>query len=62
MLCISCDSREAVDEMTTQAGNQGGTADINPAQDHGFMYSRSFTDPDGHIWEPMWMDVAAMQQ
>lgn len=62
MLCISCDSREAVDEMTTQAGNQGGTADINPAQDHGFMYSRSFADPDGHIWEPMWMDVAAMRQ
>jgi len=60
MLCISCDSREAVDQMTTLAGNHGGTADINPAQDHGFMYGRSFTDPDGHVWEPMWMDLAAM--
>lgn len=56
MLCISCDSREAVDEMTVQAGNHAGTADINPAQDHGFMYGRSFADPDGHVWEPMWME------
>lgn len=56
MLCISCDSREAVDEMTKQAGNHGGRGDINPAQDHGFMYGRSFADPDGHVWEPMWME------
>lgn len=62
MLCISYDSRDAVDEMTTQAENHGGTADVNPAQDHGFMYSRSFADPDGHVLEPMWMDLAAMQQ
>ena len=27
-----------------------------PAQDHGFMYGTSFTDPDGNVWEPMWMD------
>ena len=60
MLCISCDSREAVDQMTTQAGDHGGTADINPAQDHEFMYGRSFADPDGHVWEPMWMDPAAI--
>ena len=57
-LCISCDSREAVDEMTKLAEQHGGTADINPAQDHGFMYGRSFIDPDGHVWEPMWMDFA----
>lgn len=62
MLCISCDSREAVDKMTTQAGQHGGTADINPAQDHGFMYGRSFTDLDGHVWEPMWMDFTAVPE
>lgn len=59
MLALSCDSRDAVDAMIT-AAKQGGTADINPVQDLGFMYSRAFTDPDGHIWEPFWMDPAAV--
>jgi predicted lactoylglutathione lyase len=25
------------------------------------MYGRSYEDPDGHIWEVMWMDMAAAQ-
>jgi len=58
MLCVSCDSREEVDRMTDGAAAHGGTADVNPSQDHGFMYGRSFADPDGHVWEPMWMDPA----
>jgi uncharacterized protein len=58
MLCVSCESRKAVDSMNQAAGLNGGTSDIHVAQDHGFMYSRSFTDPDGHIWEPMWMDLS----
>lgn len=57
MLAISCENRDAVNAMADAAGANGGTADINPAQDHGFMMSRTFTDPDGHIWEPMWMDA-----
>lgn len=60
MLALSCDNREAVDTMNTLASEHGGTADINPIQDLGFMYSRSFTDPDGHLWEPFWMDPAAV--
>jgi hypothetical protein len=32
-----------------------------PAQDHGFMYGTSFTDPDGNVWEAIWMDRAAVQ-
>lgn len=60
MLALSCDNRAAVDTMNEAAVAHHGTADINPAQDHGFMYSRSLADPDGHIWEPMWMDPAAM--
>ena len=35
-------------------------ADPNPAQDHGFMFSRSIEDPDGNVWEIMWMDPAAL--
>ena len=60
MLALSLNSRDAVDTMTQSASDKGGTADINPAQDMGFMYSRAFADPDGHIWEPMWMDAAAL--
>ena len=60
--CLSCDSREEVNRLTDTAGNNGGVADISPAQDHGFMMSRMFADPDGHVWEPMWMDPAAVPQ
>lgn len=58
MLCLSCDSRDEVNAMTDAAARHGGSADINPPQEHGFMMSRSFADPDGHVWEPMWMDPA----
>lgn len=57
-LCINLDSRDEVNAMHDTAAANGGTADVNTAQDHGFMFSRSFTDPDGHVWEPMWMDPA----
>lgn len=60
MLAISCDSREAVDGMNEAAAASGGTADINPVQDLGFMYNRNLADPDGHVWEAMWMDMSAI--
>lgn len=60
MLALSCDSREAVDAMNEAATDNGGTADVNPVQDLGFMYNRNLADPDGHIWEPMWMDPTAI--
>lgn len=59
-LGLSCDSREVVDAMNEAAAANGGTADINPVQEHGFMYGRDLMDPDGHIWGPMWMDIATM--
>lgn len=58
LLCLNLDSRDEVNAITETAGANGGQADVNPAQDHGFMFSRSFADPDGHVWEPMWMDPA----
>lgn len=60
MLALSVDSTQEVDTMNDIAQASGGKADINPKQDLGFMYSRAFTDPDGHIWEPFWMDPAAI--
>ena len=59
MLAVSCDSRAAVDDMIEAAAANGGTADINPLQDLGFMYNRSLLDPDGHLWEAVWMDMEA---
>ncbi|WP_168565169.1 VOC family protein [Crateriforma spongiae] len=60
MLCFNLDSRAEVDAINRLAGEHGGTADINPSLDHGFMFSRFFSDLDGHVWEPLWMDPAAI--
>jgi predicted lactoylglutathione lyase len=60
LICLSADSREAVDDITEMALAAGGREPRAP-QDYGFMYGRSFEDPDGHIWEPMWMDVEAFE-
>jgi uncharacterized protein len=61
LLCLSADSRAEVDEMVESAAAAGTKIDPTPTQDFGFMYGRSFEDPDGHIWEVMWMDVEAAQ-
>ena len=58
MLCVSLDSREEVDRLVEAGAAAGGTADLQPPQDHGFMYQRTLVDPDGHVWEPVWMDPA----
>jgi predicted lactoylglutathione lyase len=60
MLAITCDSKQAVDLMNDAATKWGGTADVNPVQDLGFMYNRNLADPDGHVWEALWMDPAAI--
>lgn len=60
MLALTFDSREAVDALNEAATAGGGTADIQPVQDLGFMYNRTLADLDGHIWEGVWMDPAAM--
>jgi predicted lactoylglutathione lyase len=62
LLCLSADSREQVDSSVERAVAAGGTADPGPKQDYGVMYGRSVADPDGHIWEIMWMDPAAAEQ
>lgn len=59
LVCLSADSREAVNELVDKALAAGATQFRNP-EDHGFMYGRSFEDLDGHVWEVMWMDPAAI--
>lgn len=60
LLCLSSESRAAVDTLVDAAVAAGGT-ESRPAQDLGFMYGRAFDDLDGHTWEIMWMDPAAVQ-
>lgn len=57
-LALSLGARAEVDRIVEAGAAHGGTADINPPEDHGFMYQRTLLDPDGHVWEPMWMDPA----
>ncbi|HWK34960.1 VOC family protein [Sphingomonas sp.] len=59
LLCLSLDSREDVDRFVEAAGEAGGRIDFRPVQDMGFMYGRAFEDLDGHIFEPMYMDLDA---
>jgi uncharacterized protein len=62
MLALSCDKRDDVNAMLDAVKKAGGNCDVNPTQDLGFMLSRSFEDLDGHIWEPVWMDMRAAGQ
>ncbi|WP_405619710.1 VOC family protein [Streptomyces sp. NBC_00076] len=60
LLALSAESREKVDELVEKALAAGGSP-AGETQDHGFMYGRSFDDPDGHTWEVIWMDPAAVE-
>jgi predicted lactoylglutathione lyase len=50
LVCLSCESRDEVDQLVAKARAAGGSVPNEP-QDHGFMYGHGFTDPDGHVWE-----------
>ena len=60
LMGLSCASRAEVDEMVRKAVAAGGSAPRNP-QDLGFMYEHDFEDPDGHIWEPFYMEPGGPQ-
>ncbi|MFF8847391.1 VOC family protein [Streptomyces sp. NPDC015127] len=61
ILALSADSRDKVDELADAALAAGGTP-ANDPQDYGFMYGRSFQDPDHHMWEVIWMDMEAAKE
>ena len=58
LLCLSCKSRDEVDAQVAKARAAGGSVPRSSV-DHGFMYQHGFEDPDGHIWELAYMDMAA---
>jgi predicted lactoylglutathione lyase len=59
LVALSAESKEGVDELANKAIAAGGSQ-LREPEDHGFMYSRSFQDLDSHIWEVVWMDMAAV--
>ncbi len=61
LVALSAESRENVNETVRQAVAAGGTTYSEP-QDHGFMYGHGFQDPDGHIWELIYMEPSAIRQ
>lgn len=60
LFALARDSRAEVDAITEAAAAAGGKADIREPQDMGFMYLRTFEDPDGHVFEPAFMDMSAI--
>jgi predicted lactoylglutathione lyase len=60
LLAMTRDSRADVDAIVKAAVSAGGKADIRSAMDLGWLYNRSFADPDGHLFEAVWVDSKAM--
>lgn len=57
--CLSVESRTRVNQLVDRALAQGGR-EVREPEDHGFMFGRSFSDLDGHIWEIIYMNQSAM--
>ena len=55
LLSLTCESREALDEIVSKAVAAGGTKAHEP-EDYGFMYQCGFYDLDGHGWGLTWMN------
>jgi len=60
LLALTRDSREQVDAIAEAAAAAGGKADIRAPMDMGWLYNRTFEDPDGHVFEAVSVDMAAM--
>lgn len=60
IVAISADSREGVDELVNKALEAGGSAS-NDKMDNEYMYGWSFQDPDGHLWEVIYMEEGNQQ-
>ena len=58
-MCLSCESRDQVNDLVSKAGAAGGTT-YAESKDYGFMYGHGFQDLDGHIWELIYMEPSAI--
>jgi predicted lactoylglutathione lyase len=60
IVALSADSKQQVDELVDKALASGGQPSVD-TNDQGFIYERTFQDPDGHLWSVVWMDPSAVQ-
>jgi predicted lactoylglutathione lyase len=61
IVSLSAESRTEVDDVFERA-LAAGARPVKDPQDEGFMYSRTFQDLDGHLWDLVWMDPSAIEQ
>jgi predicted lactoylglutathione lyase len=59
LLCLSRDSRADVDALIESAARSGGKTDTRAPIDIDFLYNRTFEDPDGHVFELVWLNPKA---
>ncbi len=60
IVAISVESKAQVDELVDKALSAGATK-YKETDDYDFMYSRSFQDLDGHLWEVLYMNPASVK-
>jgi predicted lactoylglutathione lyase len=60
LFSIDAESREEVDELAKKAANAGGTVFAQPGEKDGWMYGCGFSDPDGHRWNVLYMDMSKL--
>jgi predicted lactoylglutathione lyase len=58
LVALSADSREEVDSLVEKTLAAGGRP-WKDTLEQGPMYERSFRDPDGHVWEVIYMQQPA---
>jgi predicted lactoylglutathione lyase len=61
IICLSCENRAKVDEITGKAIAAGAASPMG-SKDYGFMYQNSFQDLDGHLWELVYMESGVEKQ
>lgn len=61
LVALTADSKDEVNAVVEKGVAAGGRADPNPTQDLGFMFNRHIEDPDGNVWEFLWMNPSATQ-
>lgn len=60
-ITLTLDSREEVDAILEAVEGAGGKVDAKPL-DTPWLYCRTFEDPDGHMFEVVFMDVEKAQE
>ena len=60
LISFDAETREEVDEMVKKVEEGGGKMYMPPADNQGWMYGCAFSDPDGHRWNILYMDMEKM--